>query len=52
MNNSWIQKKVWGWGQYPRLLTYNAYPQTQDELKEYFKDYCEKNDPKELKNLE
>ena len=24
----------------------------QPELKEYFKDYCEKNDPEELKNLD
>jgi decaprenylphospho-beta-D-ribofuranose 2-oxidase len=42
MNSSWIQKKVWGWGQYPRLLTYNAYPQTQDELKDCFNHYPQK----------
>jgi len=30
----------------------NLIPGKEAELKEYFKDYCEKNDPKELKNLE
>ena len=29
----------------------NLIPGKEAELKEYFKDYCEKNDPKELKNL-
>ena len=30
----------------------NLIPGKEAELKEYFKDYCEKNDPIELKNLE
>ena len=30
----------------------NLIPGKEAKLKEYFKDYCEKNDPKELKNLE
>ena len=30
----------------------NLIPGKEAKLKEYFTDYCEKNDPEELKNLE
>ena len=36
MKTPWTQKHLWGWGQYPRLLTYTAHPQTQSELQEHF----------------